>query len=206
MTDTVNSAARRLPTGVVYGVGLVPMGWLFWLAVSGQLGVDPTKALEHRYGLIGLQFLIASLCVTPLRRFAGLNLLRFRRALGLLTFFYIAAHLSVWLVLDVQQPALIWQDILNRPYITIGMVGFLCLLPLALTSNAWSIRRLGAMNWRRLHRLAYLAAMLGAIHYVMLVKGWQVTPLLYLTGIVGLVGLRLVPRGGFGFVGRRGNV
>lgn len=195
MIDAVNTTLRRVPTWPLYLIGLCPMVWLFWLGLSGGLGVDPVKALEHRYGLIGLQFLLAGLSVTPLRRFAGVNLIRFRRGLGLLAFGYICAHLLVWLVLDIQFLSLIWKDILKRPYITIGMAGFLCLVPLAATSSNWAIRRLGP-NWRRLHRLTYLAVLLGGVHFVMLVKGWQPEPLLYLAGAVGLLGLRLVPRGG----------
>ena len=87
---------------------------------------------------------MGSLAVSPLRRFAGLNLLTFRRAVGLLAFFYLVVHLLVWLVLDVQILAQVWADILKRPYITVGMAGFLALVPLAVTSNDWAVRRLGA--------------------------------------------------------------
>jgi sulfoxide reductase heme-binding subunit YedZ len=166
------------------------MVWLFWLGLSGGLGAEPIKALEHRYGLLGLQLLVGGLSITPLRRFGGVNLLRFRRAVGLLAFGYIAAHLLVWLVLDLRSFSLIWQDIVKRPYITIGMAGFLCLVPLAVTSNGWSVRKLGP-DWRRLHRLTYVAVVLGAVHFVMVAKGWQLEPLAYLAGALGLVALRL---------------
>jgi sulfoxide reductase heme-binding subunit YedZ len=192
LVDLINPLARRVPMWLVYVGGLVPMVWLFWLGLTGGLGPEPIKALEHRYGLIALQLLVAGLCITPLRRFLDVNLIRFRRALGLLAFGYVAAHLLVWLVLDLRSLGLIWQDILKRPYITIGMLGFACLVPLAATSNNWSVRRLGA-RWRVLHRLTYVAVVLGAVHFVMLVKGWQLEPLVYLAAAVGLIALRWRP-------------
>lgn len=186
----INTAARRVPTVAVYLALALPAPWLFWQAATGALGVEPIRALEHAYGEWALTLLVAGLTITPLRRFAGLNLLRFRRALGLLAFFYVVAHLLVWLLLDVRQPALIWADILKRPYISVGMVGFVLLVPLALTSTDRAIRRLGR-RWHRLHRLAYGAAILAATHYVMLSKGWQVEPLLWLAAILALLALRL---------------
>ncbi len=177
--DQLNRLIRRLPTWVVYLLGALPLPYLFYQGLTGALGVDPVKAIEHRYGALALQFLLASLAVTPLRRHLGLNLMKFRRALGLLCFYYVSGHLLVWLVLDVQIPREIITDILKRPYITIGMAGFALLLPLALTSNSYSIRRLGA-RWRLLHRGSYLAVLLGGIHYVWLAKGIQLEPVLYL--------------------------
>lgn len=177
--DQLNRLIRRLPTWVVYVVGALPLPYLFYQGLTGGLGVDPVKAIEHRYGILALQFLLASLAVTPLRRHLGLNLMKFRRALGLLCFYYLCGHLLVWLVLDVQIPREIIADIVKRPYITIGMAGFLLLLPLALTSNSYSIRKLGA-RWRVLHRLSYVAVLLGGIHYVWLAKGIQLEPVVYL--------------------------
>jgi sulfoxide reductase heme-binding subunit YedZ len=190
LAERVNSAVRRVPVWLVYLVGLLPAPWFLYLGLTGGLGVEPIKALEHELGLFALQLLIAGLCVTPLRRFAGVNLIRFRRAIGVMAFTYVALHLLVWLVLDVQAPARIWADIVKRPYITIGMTGFLLLLPLALTSNNWSVRRLGP-KWRQLHKFTYIAVLLGAVHFVMLRKGFQIEPLLYLAAIVILLAARL---------------
>ena len=120
-----------------------------------------------------------------------MNLLKFRRVIGVLAFIYVALHLLVWLVLDVQIISEVIKDIYKRPYITIGMVGFLVMLPLALTSNNWSVRKLGAGTWRRLHQLTYAAVLLGAAHFVMLSKGFQLEPLLYLAAALGLVALRV---------------
>ena len=119
------------------------------------------------------------------------NLIRLRRAIGLSCFFFVVVHLLTWAVLDIQSIGRVWADIVKRPYITVGMVGFLMLLPLALTSNDWSVRRLGPA-WRRLHRLVYPAAILGGVHYLLLVKGWQMKPMVMLALIAGLLALRLL--------------
>lgn len=175
---------------MIYALGLLPAIWLFWQALGGGLGADPVKALEHRYGELALQLFIASLAVTPLRRFLGINLMIWRRAIGVLCFVYALLHLMVWLFLDVQIPAQIIADIAKRPYITVGMVAFVLILPLAITSNTASVRWLGA-RWRRLHRLAYPAAILAALHYVLLAKGFQIEPLVYLGAVLGVLALRL---------------
>ena len=193
LSDQINQVLRRVPTWPVYLIAALPPVWLLYSGLTGGLGADPVKALEREMGELGLKLLIASLLVTPLRRFAGINLLRFRRALGLIAFIYIALHLLVWLVLDVQIPSQIIADILKRPYVTVGMAGFALLVPLALTSNNWSIRKLGR-RWQKLHKLVYPAILLGAVHFVMLVKGWQVEPLVYLGLCILLVGLRYLPR------------
>lgn len=197
LVDRLNGLARKLPTWPFYAVGLAVPFWYLYLGFTGGLGVEPIKELEHRLGLLGLQVLAAGLLVTPLRRFAGLNLLKFRRMLGLVAFYYICMHLLTWLVLDLRDLGAIWADIVKRPYITIGMAGFLLLVPLALTSNNRAIRRLGGLGWRRLHKLVYPAVLLGAVHFVMLRKGWQVEPLVYLAVFVGLLAVRLIPRRGW---------
>ncbi|AUR05254.1 hypothetical protein PhaeoP72_03326 [Phaeobacter inhibens] len=186
----INSLFRMVPVWLVYMGGMLPAGVLFYQGLSGALGAEPIKALEHEYGELALQLLVATLAITPLRRLLGLNLMRFRRAIGLLCFFYVSCHLLVWLLLDVQLLGQILADILKRPYITIGMAGFVLMLPLALTSNGISVRWLGA-RWRLLHRLTYPAAFLGALHYVMLAKGFQLEPLIYMGAILLLLALRL---------------
>ena len=191
----MNSALSKVPTWPVYVLGALPPLWFLYLGLTGGLGAEPIKALEHELGELALKFLIAVLAVTPLRNLTGVNLVKFRRAIGLVTFYYVACHLLVWLVLDVQILSQIWADVVKRPYITIGMLAFTLMIPLAVTSNNWSIRKLGPKGWRRLHQLTYVAALLGAIHFVMLAKGFQIEPLVYLGIVIALLALRLrLPR------------
>jgi len=192
IAQRINMVLKRVPAWPLYIVGPLPVIWLYYMGLTNQLGADPVKVIEHRLGLIGLQLIVAGLMITPLRRFAGLNLIKYRRAIGLLTFFYITVHLLTWLLLDAQLDwSYIWMDIVKRPYITIGMTGFVLMLPLAVTSNNLSIRRLGPAAWNRLHKLTYAAAIAGAVHYVWLVKGWQVEPLVYMAVIAILLCLRV---------------
>lgn len=195
LVDRINQAARRLPTWPIYIVGVALPVVLFWQAATGGLGVDPVAAIEDRLGIWGLRLIVAGLCVTPLRRFFGLSLIKFRRSMGLLAFLYILLHFLAWLVLDL---GLRWEqalgDIVKRPYITMGMVGLLCMVPLALTSNDMAVRRLGAARWQKLQKLAYPVAVAGAVHFVWLVKAWPLEPFIYLGAILGLLGLRAIPK------------
>lgn len=191
----INGALRRVPTWPVYLIGgAVPFYYLY-LGLTGGLGPEPVKAMEHALGLLALQMLVAVLAVSPLRRFAGLNLLKFRRALGLLVAWYVTCHFAVWFFLDVQFLDAIWKDITRRPYITIGMVAFVLLIPLTLTSTDRALRRMGAARWRKLHQLTYVIAVLGAVHFVMASKTWATEPLLYLAAVIGLLAFRVkLPR------------
>lgn len=179
--------ARR----ALYVLGMIPAVLYFTWGLTDQLGADPQNVLERALGLWALRFLIASLAITPLRQLGGPNLIRFRRALGLLAFYYATLHLSVYLLLDkgLDLPSII-ADIIKRPYITIGMLAFAVLIPLAATSNNTMIRRLGA-RWRKLHRLAYLAAAAAALHFIMLVKVWPLEPLIYAALVAALLLFRL---------------
>jgi sulfoxide reductase heme-binding subunit YedZ len=184
-----------LPEWAVYPVLLGPAVYLFTAGFTNQLGADPLRVLENQLGEWALRFLILGLAVTPLMRLARINLVKYRRAIGLCAFTYVTLHFLVYLTLDQQfnWPA-IWQDILKRPYITIGVTAFLMLVPLAITSNRLSIRKLGTEGWRRLHRLVYAAAILGAVHYLLIVKAWPLEPIVYLGLVLVLLGLRLAPR------------
>jgi sulfoxide reductase heme-binding subunit YedZ len=195
--DRLNMLARRVPTWVIYVLGLVPLAFLVWGAVFGGLGPDPVKAIERGLGERGLQFLLASLAITPLRR-VGLNLLRFRRALGLLSFINVSLHLVAWVWLDM---GLRWgemlADLTKRPFVILGMIGFLVMIPLAATSWNGAIRRMGAAAWNRLHKLAYVAILAGAVHLALLSKVWTAEILIYMGLAVALLVVRLIPRGGF---------
>jgi methionine sulfoxide reductase heme-binding subunit len=190
IVERINSALRRVPPWTLYVAGAAYIVWLFWLGATGGLGAEPINALQRELGQTGFKLLVIALAVTPLRRFAGLNLIRFRRALGLTVFMYISVHLMVWLVLDLQSFARVWADILKRPYITIGMVGFAMMIPLAITSNNLMVRKLGK-SWRQLHMLTYVVVLLGGVHFVMVRKGFQMEPLVYLAIALALLATRV---------------
>ncbi len=198
--DAINGSARKVPAWLIYIVGILPAAWFLYEGLTGGSGADPIKALEHELGEFALKLLIVGLCITPLRKHLGVNLLKFRRAIGVMTFEYVLLHLLVWLVLDVQIVSQIWADIVKRPYITVGMVGFVLMIPLAVTSNNLSVRKLG-VRWRKLHKLTYGIAFLGALHFVMVAKGIQLEPLLYMAVVLGLLALR-IPKNSLQFSGR----
>jgi sulfoxide reductase heme-binding subunit YedZ len=191
IAQRINGWVRRAPAWPIYLIGFCWIAWLFWRGATDFTLVEPIDWLERAYGEAALQLVVATLAVTPLRRFFGINLLKFRRALGLLVFFFVLAHFLVWAILDVQALAAVWADIIKRPYITIGRAAFLLLIPLALTSNNASIRRLGGAGWRRVHWLTYPVAVLGAVHYVWLARGFAIEPLVYLALILALLATRL---------------
>lgn len=177
---------------LLYAAGFVPAVWTFYLGATDGLGADPVKTFEHTLGLWALRFLILTLLVTPLRDLTGIGLLRYRRALGLLAFWYALMHFTVYMVLDQgMNLSAVVADIVKRPFITIGMASLLLLLPLALTSNNWSIRRLGR-RWTALHRLVYVAIAGGAVHFILSVKSWPAEPVIYAAIVAALLLWRLV--------------
>jgi sulfoxide reductase heme-binding subunit YedZ len=160
-----------------------------------SLGADPVKYMLHACGLWALRFLFITLCMTPLRDFThSVFWLRFRRMFGLFAFFYVLLHLTVYLVLDqAGHIGALWQDILKRPYITIGMLGLLMLIPLAVTSTARMQRRLGR-RWTKLHQLIYVIAVLGVWHFWWQVKKDIREPLVYACILAVLLSYRLFKR------------
>lgn len=172
----------------IYVIGMVPAVWTFYLALTDQLGADPLKVLERSLGLWALRFLVIGLAITPLLRAGGPNLLAYRRAVGLLAFFYAALHVTVYTWLDQGlNLSAIWGDIVKRPFITVGLLALLILIPLAVTSNDGMVERIGARAWRKLHRWVYLAATAAALHFVMLVKSWPAEPLIYAAIVASLL-------------------
>jgi sulfoxide reductase heme-binding subunit YedZ len=177
---------------LVFVVCLLPLAHLAWDAVHGTLRTDPVAQLEHRSGDWALRLLLATLAITPLRRISGWHkAIRFRRMLGLFAFFYVSVHLAIYLAIDLGG---FWSqllgEIVKRPYITVGFAAWLLLIPLALTSTQKMMRRLGR-RWQPLHRLAYLIALLGVLHYFWLVKADHREPALYLAIWVVLMCARL---------------
>lgn len=189
-----DSVSLRIHKAVLLGVCLVPAASLaaraFGLAGS-TLGANPIEALLHGFGKWGLNFLILTLAVTPVRQLAGWPyLLHFRRLLGLTAFFYVAMHFLIWFGLDQGfYLAGIGEDIVRRPYITIGFLALLMLIPLALTSTDRMMRRLGR-RWTKLHRLIYPVAILGVWHYYWQVKLDIREPLIYAAILAFLLGWR----------------
>ena len=175
--------------------GSVPVVWLAVGAYRDALGANPIETITHETGVWALRFLLLSLAVTPLRRLFGWNqLVAYRRMLGLFAFSYAVLHLSTWVGLD---HFFDWRemaaDVVKRPYVTAGMTGLLCLLPLAITSTHGWIRRLGR-RWTTVHRLAYVAALAGVIHYWWLVKADVRAPFWYAAVLAVLLGTRLAFR------------
>jgi sulfoxide reductase heme-binding subunit YedZ len=186
--DRINQYLKTVPTWIVYLLGALPA---VWIVFDGLNAIDPVRAIEWGLGLWAVRLLIATLSISPLR-WAGLNLLRFRRQLGLVAFAYVVLHFAAWLTIDM---GLRWGQILpdlyKRWYILIGMSALLLLIPLAVTSNNASIRRLGARNWNRLHKIAYLATGLGMIHFLMVGKVYTAEVLTYAAILVVLLALRV---------------
>jgi methionine sulfoxide reductase heme-binding subunit len=182
----------KLLKPAVFVLCLVPAAYLTWAVLTNHLGVNPIRDAEIETGLWTLRFLAISLTITPARKITGWNILaKYRRMLGLFTFFYACVHLSLWFV-DwwFDWPAM-WHEIVKHKYILIGMTTFLLLVPLAITStNGW-VRRLGGKRWARLHRLVYVAAVTGTIHYLWAVKKDTFFPLVYLTVFGLLLGYRV---------------
>jgi len=165
----------------VFLLCLVPLGILVWQALTANLGANPVEFIQHATGDWTLRFLVFTLCITPLRKLLKLpDLIRLRRMLGLFAFFYACLHFLTYLGPDQSfELAAIWKDIAKRPFITVGFAAFVLLIPLAVTSTAGWIRRLGGRHWQMLHRAIYISAICGVIHYYWLVKSAVLRPLTY---------------------------
>lgn len=176
----------------VFVASLVPFGVLLWWMFTQNLGANPVEYLTHRTGDWTLRFLLLTLAMTPLRRMSGWRWpIRIRRMLGLFAFFYACLHLLVYLLLDLRLDlTVVAEDILKRPYITVGFTAFVALIPLAVTSTNRMMRRLGR-RWQQLHRLIYVIAPLGVLHFIWLVKADLREPLLYAAILAVLLGVRI---------------
>jgi sulfoxide reductase heme-binding subunit YedZ len=187
-----------------FAAGLVPFVWLAWAALTGRLSVNPLSDITNETGLWTIRFLCITLAITPLRRLTGWNaLIRFRRMAGLFAFFYGSTHFLIYVIadrfaaLDFSDGMFVWstvtelfasvgEDIYKRPFITVGFTALMLMAPLAATSTAGMIRRLGGRRWQALHRLIYASAIAGVVHYWWLVKADIRSPLRY-AAIVGVL-------------------
>ncbi len=183
----------RLVYAAVWLACLAPLLWLAWQAYDGALGANPIERLIRQLGVWGLRLLLVGLAITPLARILRQpRLIRFRRTIGLFAFTYVLLHLSTYIGVDqFFDWRAIGKDIAKRPYITIGMTAFVLLVPLAVTSTNWAIRKLGPLRWRKLHRLIYLIVPLGVVHYYLLVKADHRPPLIYGAVLALLLGWRV---------------
>ena len=178
---------------VVWLLCLTPLFLLVWKGFHGELGANPVEFVTHATGDWTLRLLLVTLAITPARKLLKQPLLtRFRRVLGLFAFFYAALHFTTWFWLDKSLDlGEMWKDVLKRPFITVGFLGFVALIPLAITSTAGWIRRLGGKNWQRLHRLVYLTGIAGVVHYYWLVKSDVRLPVMYGVILTVLLAFRL---------------
>ncbi len=178
----------------VFILALIPFVRMGIHAMTGGLGTNPIEEVTHRTGWWTLTFLMLTLSVTPLRQLTGIGwLIKLRRMLGLYAFFYASLHFAIYIGID-QFFALgyILEDIMDRPYITVGFTALLLLVPLAATSTKKMVKRLGGRRWNRLHKLVYVAAALGVLHFLWLVKADIREPALFGGVLVTLLGYRLV--------------
>jgi sulfoxide reductase heme-binding subunit YedZ len=185
LSDVLKSAAAK---PLVFMLCLVPVFSLLWNAFYGDLGANPVETITHQTGDWALRFLLITLVISPLRQWFGLAaLMRFRRMLGLYVFFYASCHFMIWLVADHSFDFVdMFEDIIDRPYITLGFSALLLLIPLAMTSNQAMVRRLGK-SWKKLHKLTYLITILAILHFI-----WQVKADYLEAGIYAVIALGLL--------------
>jgi sulfoxide reductase heme-binding subunit YedZ len=177
----------------VFLICLFPLASLVWRGLHNRLTANPIEFITHATGDWTLRFILFTLCVTPFRKLLALpELIRFRRMVGLFAFFYGCLHFTtyIWLdkFFDLKE---VWKDIAKRPYVTMGFLAFVLMIPLAITSTAGWIRRLGGRRWQLLHRAIYVSAVAGVIHYYWLVKSAVLRPLAYGTIVAVLLLWRL---------------
>jgi methionine sulfoxide reductase heme-binding subunit len=171
---------------------LLPFVWIIVNAIMGDLGANPVETITHQTGDWALRLLILTLALTPLKNLTGNSqFIRFRRMAGLFVYFYAFLHFSIWFLADHSLDFFsMYEDILKRPYITVGFIAFMLLTPLAISSNRWSIGKLGK-RWKLLHKLVYPILLLAVVHYLWLVKADYLEPIIYALVAIVVLGLRL---------------
>ena len=187
---------RRVVKPAIWVAGLMPLAWLIYAFLTDRLGAEPVRGMQHFTGRTALIILFITLSVTPLRRFTGRNaLVKVRRLIGLFSFFYALLHFLIYLTFDLMFSfGDLTADIVKRPWITVGFTVLLILTTLAITSPLAMVRRLGGKRWHALHRLIYLAAAGGVLHFTWAQKKDIRLPLIYAAVLAVILGLRLIPR------------
>jgi methionine sulfoxide reductase heme-binding subunit len=186
---------RRVVKPILWIAGLLPLAWQVWAFFTGHLEAEPVKGMEHFTGRTALVILFITLCISPLRRLTGWNgLIKVRRLVGLFAFFYALIHFSIFLVFDLELSfGTLTREVVKRPYITVGFAVLLMLSALAVTSPQAMVRKLGGKRWRALHRLIYLAAAGGVLHFTWAQKKDIRLPLIYAAILAVILGVRLIP-------------
>lgn len=165
---------------LLFLASLLPLVWMVYAVFTNQLGANPIEEVTRDSGLWALRFLLLTLAITPLKILTGINLVPIRRMLGLYVFFYACLHMLLYLWLDqFFDVAEIVKDIIKRPFITIGFISFISLIPLVITSNKAMIKKMGGQAWKKLHKLTYFIAVVSTLHFYMLVKQDKTEPLVY---------------------------
>ena len=160
---------KQLPVSLLYLILLIPIPLYFYWGIVNQLGPDPLRFLEHKYGELGLVFLLITLSISPLLRFTKINLMKFRRCIGLVAFYYVVSHICVYFFLDIGLSMdLLLSDLQKRYYIIAGFLAFITLIPLALTSNNFSLRKLNIRTWNKIHSFVYVAIILSIFHFILM--------------------------------------
>ena len=186
---------RRVIKPILWMAGLTPLAWQVWAFLTQHLEAEPVKGMEHFTGRTALVILFITLSITPLRRLTGWNgIIKLRRLIGLFAFFYAVVHFTIFLVFDLELNfGDLAAEIVKRPYITVGFAVLLLLTALAVTSPQAMVRKLGGKGWRALHRIIYLAAIGGVLHFTWAQKKDIRLPLIYAAVLVLLLGFRLLP-------------
>ncbi len=178
---------RSLPVPLVYFILIIPIPLYFCLGIINELGPDPLRYLEHKYGELGLIFLLITLSISPLLRYANINLIKFRRCIGLVAFYYIVSHICVYFFLDIGLSVeILISDLKKRYYIIAGFFAFITLIPLAVTSNNVSVRKLNIRTWKKIHSFIYISIILSIFHFILMSKTWT-TELYFYTAITLII-------------------
>ena len=183
---------RHLPVSLLYLILLTPIPLYFYWGVVNQLGPDPLRFIEHKYGELGLVFLLITLSISPLLRYAKINLVKFRRCFGLVAFYYIVSHILVYFFLDIGLSMdLLLSDLQKRYYIIAGFFALITLIPMALTSNNFAVRKLNIRTWNKIHSFVYIAIILSIFHFILMSKTWTEELYFYTLATVIILGLKL---------------